>query len=611
MLEECQGDKFEELLFCLSSAVLNKVTKQQRRRASRSTIAMQLGLEGDAKEDERGMIGPLILAHQNFLTASLARRRALRERIMRLQSEIRTQQEGIMTKSKRTESTLEKTQTMLSGADIDTRIMKRRVRHNTAGDEQWLNLLLSGNNDAGRDLAIETSFERKWCDSTPEKSLGLDKAPQDALVDMRNRVAEQKLRLKSRRQFQERISKRNEELIVKIPQNTPRKTPRRPPHTSPVKSTRTLASTTRKLPSMKGTGNASSISPTKQSKSNAQLSRESEYQGSSRKATLDSLNPALDVAHPSVLGLRPGNGSTSPLRRTSSLRDAPRSNVATKANESRPMSHRRGISEITPSNRDLPSGAPGTVTCATSNEEHQHLDFGLHRTGSRSRGTHSVEDSSYQTENSPLNNKNFSLFRPDLSTAPPSQYMTMADRTRETLGLKPGASSSQQLPTQLINETSKLSSGENVVATSEPSDAPQPNQASLAERTRMSMAMSNKTNHVPEGNASKNLQRRPTQNKRKPHASSHFPVNPFDASSTTSQLAETPAEPQAARRDTQVEETEQGTFADDAGGSGVRTPSQDASADDFDYASVFKTRSKMRRTPPGSPTPAVGALDLS
>jgi len=78
MLDECKGDKLEEVLISWSSAVLAKVLAAERNR--NSSVARRLILNRKIALKDQESFLPLAVAHRASLTAVLRRKEQLRTR---------------------------------------------------------------------------------------------------------------------------------------------------------------------------------------------------------------------------------------------------------------------------------------------------------------------------------------------------------------------------------------------------------------------------------------------------------------------------------------------------------------------------------------------------
>lgn len=249
MLDDCLGEKFEELLFFFSSAVLRKVLEIKHVGTSPDTC-YKLGMASWLEADDLDVMQPLSLTLSRSLSDSLVQRQQRRTRIARLATTLRMKESMMKVRQSEAEDSLTSSSVMLDSSMIDTETMKQLIRDEHNGDEDWLEIGLSGDFEQGRDLLIEEEFENLWLPTMADTGLPSDTSSKGLLADLESRVEAQKTRLQSWKAFQVEVSRRNEEFVVL----SPMKSPMRSPLKSPGKlqtfqhATTPLRTSTRKVP---------------------------------------------------------------------------------------------------------------------------------------------------------------------------------------------------------------------------------------------------------------------------------------------------------------------------------------------------------------------------
>lgn len=160
MLDECKGERLEEILAVFSSAVLKKiVTEEQSKNKEHAAIAHNLALEkrgysGDIKE-----YPPLILAHKASLRNKLRHKNAARDQYKDLAELLHSKEREIASRREQLKTT--KSQDSKLNLSEDEKIQLRRaMRNNWTGNERWMDALLYGDAKSRQDAVLTAPFDR-------------------------------------------------------------------------------------------------------------------------------------------------------------------------------------------------------------------------------------------------------------------------------------------------------------------------------------------------------------------------------------------------------------------------------------------------------------------
>ncbi|KAI6365284.1 hypothetical protein MCOR25_005414 [Pyricularia grisea] len=159
MLDECKGERLEEVLATFSSAVLKKMVAEASLNGKEHlTIAETLALENRGYSGDTAQITALLLAHRASLSRTLRERREARARYNDLAQLLDLKERGIARRK------LQLGETKVPAADGMSEHEKlalwRAVRNNWAGNERWMEALLYG--DAPQDGLLTAPFDRVW-----------------------------------------------------------------------------------------------------------------------------------------------------------------------------------------------------------------------------------------------------------------------------------------------------------------------------------------------------------------------------------------------------------------------------------------------------------------
>ncbi|TLD18143.1 hypothetical protein PspLS_10391 [Pyricularia sp. CBS 133598] len=199
MLDECKGERLEEVLATFSSAVLKKMVAEASLNGKEHlTIAETLALENRGYTGDTAQITALVLAHRASLSKTLRERREARARYNDLAQLLDLKERGI---SRRKLQLAEaKAPAADSMSDDEKLELWRTVRNNWAGNERWMEALLYG--DALRDGLLTAPFDRVWRRVQSGRLAELEEHCEPGLIEqLDGRVKMQKERLQKWQTF--------------------------------------------------------------------------------------------------------------------------------------------------------------------------------------------------------------------------------------------------------------------------------------------------------------------------------------------------------------------------------------------------------------------------
>ena len=205
MLDECKGEKLEEVLAAFSTIVLHKMLAAEKNH--NSTIAKHLALTSKLKSNELKSLLPLAVAHRASLTAVLHRKELLRSRYKEFQrmldgkSKDLRQQHECFAQAKKIDTAPEVSEQALQ------KIRKRYDTH-WQGDPRWLNIILNGDVTQDHDVLLETPFENTWEELAKGTVLDTHSGnkQEGLLQDLKNRIAAQQNRLQHWKEYREKLT---------------------------------------------------------------------------------------------------------------------------------------------------------------------------------------------------------------------------------------------------------------------------------------------------------------------------------------------------------------------------------------------------------------------
>ncbi len=220
MLDECRGDRLEEVLAVFSSAVLKKLAGEDCMDGARyPAVAQALALENRGYSGERTELDVLILAHRASLSGLLREKNAFRAKLDDLSELLGLKQRSI---ARRREQCRARGASGCSGTDEEQNIpdnakldVWRMVRNNWTGNERWMETLLYGDAASTRDGLLTAPYDRVWRRMESGRLTDLEDRNGGLLEQLDNRVRMQKSRLEQWEAFRKKIWGKSTEEPVK------------------------------------------------------------------------------------------------------------------------------------------------------------------------------------------------------------------------------------------------------------------------------------------------------------------------------------------------------------------------------------------------------------
>ncbi|CRL21660.1 unnamed protein product [Penicillium camemberti] len=201
MLDDCKGDKFEELLAGFSAAVLRRVVAVSADEMLLNP-AMKLSTTTSMTLTDYQNLLPLILAHQVSLGSAGERHARVREAYDRFSQLLDDK------KVELTERANQGSSGFLDDTKSEPESLVRELQTNWLGSEEWATALLKGGSQSSTDAFLELPFSAAWMrakDSNVD-SLG-GGLKQDLVLDLEARVLLQRSRLRKWHEYNKSLSK--------------------------------------------------------------------------------------------------------------------------------------------------------------------------------------------------------------------------------------------------------------------------------------------------------------------------------------------------------------------------------------------------------------------
>lgn len=217
MLDECKGDRLEEVLAVLSTAVLKKVVRENGGRNPRA-IAEQLAMENFSYTGERMPLTTLIVAHKSSLTKTLSEKNGDKARYNDFADLLNLKERQTTRRSEQLKVSTEEGWTNAI-SDDDAQALRDTVDKNWSGSIEWLEAILHGGNSSQKDVLLARSFDDVWR-HVEDGSIGdVEYSEREGLLEQLDaRVRQQSHRLEKWQDFEKKLSKN---IHAKSPKGQP------------------------------------------------------------------------------------------------------------------------------------------------------------------------------------------------------------------------------------------------------------------------------------------------------------------------------------------------------------------------------------------------------
>jgi hypothetical protein len=207
MLDECKGERLEEVLAVFSNAVLKKVL-QESDSGGHKAIAELLAFENFSYSGERTILSALILAHKASLSKHLQGKHKLKAQYTDFADLLDLNERRITRRQEQVKQVMEERANQETISARELRALQDQVQKNWSGADEWLETIIHGDSRVNTDGVLGTPFDKVWNfvesgrigDLEGKKHIGL-------LEQLEARVQDQEARLTRWQEFGKSLSK--------------------------------------------------------------------------------------------------------------------------------------------------------------------------------------------------------------------------------------------------------------------------------------------------------------------------------------------------------------------------------------------------------------------
>lgn len=195
MLDECRGERLEEVLAVFSSAVLKKVaTEQQLNSKAYPAVAQTLALENRGYTGERSDLSGLIIAHKVSLENKLDQKNGYRTQYKNFAKLLDSKEHGITRRRDQASAGAQHSK-IPKLSEASKKELRRAVRTDWSGNEQWMDAVLYGDTKSQKDGVLTAPFDRVWRRVRSDRLDELEDTKGGLLEQLESRVRAQQARL--------------------------------------------------------------------------------------------------------------------------------------------------------------------------------------------------------------------------------------------------------------------------------------------------------------------------------------------------------------------------------------------------------------------------------
>ncbi|KAI1800386.1 HAUS augmin-like complex subunit 6 N-terminus-domain-containing protein [Daldinia bambusicola] len=206
MLDECKGERLEEVLAVFSSAVLKKLVAERALNSGpeyRPTISEKLALENWGYSGDRTELNGLLLAHKASLSSLLAKKNTERAKYRDFEQLLASKEQVIAQRKEKAKAESER-----SVAETSERTRKevnKIIKTNWTGNDQWIDSLLYNDTNPRKGGLLGSRFDDIWAGVEQGKVSDLEDENTGLLEQLDSRVQMQRARLEKWDNFRKKM----------------------------------------------------------------------------------------------------------------------------------------------------------------------------------------------------------------------------------------------------------------------------------------------------------------------------------------------------------------------------------------------------------------------
>ncbi|KAI6244550.1 hypothetical protein HI914_07486 [Erysiphe necator] len=205
LLDECKGDKFEELLANFSHAVLKK-TMSDRKGQKYEAIALRLALENYSYKGEIMLISSLILAHKVSLRQHLIEKNQLRVKYRDFSELLSSIEHRLKKKKEQLNKKISMRALQNHDSEEEFQLHQERKKASCSENQNWLQKILDGEVNTKVEPYLKIKFDELWDHALNGTLCNIENSVEPNLLEkLDKRLHEQDLRLARWRSLENKL----------------------------------------------------------------------------------------------------------------------------------------------------------------------------------------------------------------------------------------------------------------------------------------------------------------------------------------------------------------------------------------------------------------------
>jgi hypothetical protein len=218
MLDECKGERLEEVLAVFSTAVLKRVIQENN--AGHEAIAQRLAMENFSYTGERTALSALIFAHKHSLHQALAMKKEAQKNYKDFADLLKLKERQITRRQEQLKVAIEENDGIEDISKRDIKDLQDKVRKNWYGNNEWLDTILHGDSRAASDALLTDTYENVWKHVENGRIGEIEHNHRKGLLEQLDaRVRDQNRRLEKWQDFRDTLKNRNTGASKNVPIN--------------------------------------------------------------------------------------------------------------------------------------------------------------------------------------------------------------------------------------------------------------------------------------------------------------------------------------------------------------------------------------------------------
>jgi hypothetical protein len=161
MLDDCKGERLEEVLAVFSNAVLKKVLHDAGS-GEHAALAQQLALENFSYHGERSVLSALIVAHKASLSKHLQNKQEAKARYHDFSNLLDLNDCRIVRRHEQLKQAITENDSQQQISDQEVSVIQNQVRNSWSGNSEWLESILFSDNRSHGEGILSSRFEKVW-----------------------------------------------------------------------------------------------------------------------------------------------------------------------------------------------------------------------------------------------------------------------------------------------------------------------------------------------------------------------------------------------------------------------------------------------------------------